>query len=139
MLTSDWDRYTARYALRLVQRWANASAWDGRILAAAQNFTTDEELDQWAAQTSRMANHPSGGAQMSPYGADYGVVDPNLAVKGLKDLWVIDSSTFVCFCLSDNEALANVDFSPSCQLATPWFLRILSQNEALTSSEMRTG
>jgi choline dehydrogenase-like flavoprotein len=94
MLTSEWEIWTMRNSLKMIQTWAAADAWDGRMLSAQQNFTTDDELDEWAREQSRMANHPVGGAQMSPVGADWGVTDPNTAVKGAQDLWVIDSSIF---------------------------------------------
>jgi choline dehydrogenase-like flavoprotein len=95
MLSSEWEIYTMREALKMIQRWSKADAWDGKILEPLQNFTTDEEFDEWARQETRMANHPCGGAQISAEDADYGVVNPNLSVKGLSDLFVIDSSIFV--------------------------------------------
>ena len=41
-------------------------------------------------------NHPAGTARMSPADAKWGVVDPELRVKGAKGLRVVDASVFVC-------------------------------------------
>jgi hypothetical protein len=39
--------------------------------------------------------HPVSTAKMSPKGASYGVVDPDLKVKGMKGLRIVDASVFV--------------------------------------------
>jgi choline dehydrogenase-like flavoprotein len=96
MYSSDWTKWTAQYSFQSIRAWANASAWNGHLTSAEQNFTTEAEFDQWMVETARMSNHPTGGATLSPYGADYGVTDPNTAVKGLSDLWIVDASIFVC-------------------------------------------
>lgn len=39
--------------------------------------------------------HPTGTAAMSPKGADWGVVDPDLKVKGVEGLRIVDGSVLV--------------------------------------------
>jgi choline dehydrogenase-like flavoprotein len=56
---------------------------------------TDEELDEYVRANSATIFHPVGTAAMSPKGAEWGVVDPDLKVKGVKGLRVVDASVLV--------------------------------------------
>ncbi|KAF5392193.1 hypothetical protein D9757_001525 [Collybiopsis confluens] len=70
-LTSPFDIAAMREALRIIYRYISAPVWDGYILSpfgALENIT---------ASPRRTA--------MSAKDADYGVVDPDLRVKGLRD------------------------------------------------------
>jgi hypothetical protein len=71
--------------------------WKDYILAPTvnmENFTTDE-LDQFIRNSAATINHPVGTAGMSARDALYGVVDPDLLVKGTRGLSVIDASVLV--------------------------------------------
>jgi choline dehydrogenase-like flavoprotein len=61
------------------------------------NATTDEEIDQVIREIAVTAWHPISTAAMSPKGASWGVVDPDLRVKGVSGLRVIDASIMVSF------------------------------------------
>lgn len=65
------------------------------ILAPFANASTDEELENAIRENSVTQWHPIGSAAMSPRGASWGVVDPDLRVKGVNGLRVIDASIMV--------------------------------------------
>ncbi|KAJ7497656.1 hypothetical protein FB451DRAFT_1212279 [Mycena latifolia] len=92
LLQSDFDLSVMREAVKSVQRFVTARAWDGYILASLINGTTDAELDAYIRSESSSEYHPVGTAAMSPKGAPYGVADPDLLVKGLTGLRVVDAS-----------------------------------------------
>jgi choline dehydrogenase-like flavoprotein len=57
--------------------------------------STDAEIDDFIRESGGSVFHPAGTASMSPKGATWGVVDPNLNVKGLSGLRVVDLSVAV--------------------------------------------
>lgn len=56
---------------------------------------TDDELDQFIRAHSGTVFHPAGSAAMSAKRTAYGVVDPDLTVKGLSGLRIVDLSVVV--------------------------------------------
>jgi choline dehydrogenase-like flavoprotein len=98
-LTSDFDLFVAREAIKRAHKFVTAPVWKDYILAPTvnmENFTTDE-LDQFIRNSAATINHPVGTASMSARDALYGVVDPDLLVKGTRGLSVIDASVLVRF------------------------------------------
>lgn len=95
LLGSDFDLYALREAIRSAQRFASASAWAGYIIGPVENLTSDEDVDEWLRSSSGSAFHPVGSAGMSARDADYGVVDPDLNVKGVHGLRIVDASVVV--------------------------------------------
>lgn len=65
------------------------------ILAPFANASTDAEIENAIREIADSAWHPVGTAAMSPKGANWGVVDPDLKVKGVNGLRVIDASIMV--------------------------------------------
>ncbi|KAL0568636.1 hypothetical protein V5O48_013344 [Marasmius crinis-equi] len=94
LLNSEFDKFLVREAIRSARRLLALPAWDGFVLSTPTNATTDDELDEYIAQNGAGLFHPVGSAAMSPKGADWGVVDPDLKVKGIEGLRVVDSSIF---------------------------------------------
>ncbi|KAF9257962.1 alcohol oxidase [Marasmius fiardii PR-910] len=94
LLGTDFDMSIMKYAIGAAQRFASANAWNGYILEGYTKATTDEEIDVLIRNTTRSIYHPVGTAAMSATDAGYGVVDPDLAVKGVSGLRVIDASVF---------------------------------------------
>ncbi|KAJ7282879.1 hypothetical protein C8J57DRAFT_53851 [Mycena rebaudengoi] len=92
LLGSEFDLVVMREAVKSVQRFVTARAWSGYILESQINGTTDAELDEYIRSGSSSEYHPVGTAAMSPKGAGYGVVDPDLLVKGLMGLRIADAS-----------------------------------------------
>ncbi|KAF5312315.1 hypothetical protein D9619_003708 [Psilocybe cf. subviscida] len=94
LLITELDMFTMREGFRAARRLFSAPAWDGYIIeqvAPAANLT-DAELDEFIRDNSFSASHPVGTAAMSAKGARYGVVDPNLLVKGATGLRIVDAS-----------------------------------------------
>ncbi|KAJ7681664.1 alcohol oxidase [Mycena rosella] len=94
LLTSDSDLFIMREAMKSALRFASAPAWAGYIISpVGVNFnSTDAELDTFIRATAATIYHAAGTASMSPKGAKWGVVDPDLLVKGLTGLRIVDLS-----------------------------------------------
>ncbi|KAI0675774.1 aryl-alcohol-oxidase from pleurotus Eryingii [Trametes maxima] len=96
-LSTAFDVAALRYAVRSVQRFVSASAWKGFITGPTLGFEdvhTDDEVDAWARQKAFTVWHPVGTARMAGCEAAEGVVNPDLTVKGVKGLRVVDASVF---------------------------------------------
>ncbi|KAF5355502.1 hypothetical protein D9758_006408 [Tetrapyrgos nigripes] len=94
LLSSEFDFFAIREAFKAAIRFVSTPSWAGYILAAPANATTDEELDEYIRMTAVTQNHPTGSCSMSPKGASWGVVGPDLKVKGIHGLRVVDASVF---------------------------------------------
>lgn len=57
--------------------------------------TTDNDIITFIRNTTRSASHGIGTAAMSAKGSKEGVVDPNLKVKGINGVRVVDASVMV--------------------------------------------
>lgn len=87
-----------REAIKSARRFLEAPTWAGYVLepsAALKNATTDELLDQYIKNSAFSTSHPVGTAAMSKKNAPYGVVDPDLLVKGVTGLRIVDASVMV--------------------------------------------
>ncbi|KAJ6594355.1 alcohol oxidase [Mycena capillaripes] len=132
LLTSEFDLFVMRYAIRSALRFAAAKSWAGYVIAppAGVNSTsTDEELDEYIRENAGTVFHPVGTASMSPLGAKYGVVNPDLKVKGLTGLRVVDLSVMVCVTLCYRCSLLTIQ-SLSYLLLIPRRPHISSEKEA---------
>ncbi|KAJ3903653.1 hypothetical protein F5879DRAFT_1010325 [Lentinula edodes] len=94
LFSTTFDRFVVREAFRNTKKFLAAHSWDDYILSPPTNATTDEELDEYINQNAATENHPVGTAAMSSKSAAYGVVDPDLRVKGLSGLRIVDASVF---------------------------------------------
>jgi choline dehydrogenase len=75
-----------------------ANAWQGYILGQVNNITnatSDADLESFARSTAAPNGHIVGTASMSPRGVNYGVVDPDLLVKDVQHLRIVDASVWV--------------------------------------------
>ncbi|KAF7366529.1 Alcohol oxidase [Mycena sanguinolenta] len=94
--TNEFDVVGVREGLKLAMAYIGAKAWQGYVLAPLnENITTatsDADLESFARANSSPTGHIVGTASMSPRGADYGVVDPDLLVKGIQHLRIVDAS-----------------------------------------------
>ncbi|KAJ7353650.1 alcohol oxidase [Mycena albidolilacea] len=94
LLQNDIDVSVLREGLKPIQRFFNASVWKDYLIAPTrdlENMTTDA-LNDFIRNTAAASWHLVGSATMSPRNADYGVVDPDLLVKGVRGLRIIDAS-----------------------------------------------
>jgi choline dehydrogenase-like flavoprotein len=69
--------------------------WSDYIISLVDTATTDAELNLFIQNNAITVSHGVGTAAMSPKGADYGVVDPDLRVKKVTGLRVVDASVLV--------------------------------------------
>ncbi|KAG5643347.1 hypothetical protein DXG03_001068 [Asterophora parasitica] len=92
LMDSTFDLFVMREAIRSARRFAKAPAFSDYVLRLEDTAVTDSELDQFIRGTAITVSHTVGTASMSPKGADYGVVDPDLRVKKVLGLRVVDSS-----------------------------------------------
>ncbi|KAF5351272.1 hypothetical protein D9756_008220 [Leucocoprinus leucothites] len=93
--TSDFDLVAAREALRSAFTFASAPVFQNVITGVAvpfTNATTDSEIDNILRNITGTGLHPIGTASMSPQGANWGVVDPDLTVKNVTGLRIVDAS-----------------------------------------------
>ncbi|KAJ7643638.1 aryl-alcohol-oxidase from pleurotus Eryingii [Roridomyces roridus] len=92
--TTEFDIFTARQAIQHAAKFVSASTWKDYIIAPTMdlaNLSTDA-LDQYIRNTTDVSWHLVSTASMSAWNATYGVVNPDLLVKGASGLRVIDAS-----------------------------------------------
>lgn len=85
-------------SVKAVQRFTSANAWKDYILSpfgALASATTDATIESFVRNNAGTIFHPVGTASMSPKGAGWGVVDPDLKVKGAEGLRIVDASIMV--------------------------------------------
>ncbi|KAJ6498864.1 aryl-alcohol-oxidase from pleurotus Eryingii [Mycena sanguinolenta] len=94
LLGTEVDLFIIREALKSALRFTTAPAWQNFVISpfGVNSTDTDEELDGFIRENTATVFHPTGSAKMSPKGATWGVVDPDLSVKGLNGLRVVDLS-----------------------------------------------
>jgi len=95
LLGSEYDRHVMFTALKQVQKFASAPIFKDYIIrpyGAFANVKNDDDLREYIEEWTTTIWHPSCTAAMSKRGCSTGVVDPNLKVKGVNSLRVIDSS-----------------------------------------------
>jgi len=103
LLLQEVDVHVVREAIRSSRRFVAAKAFEGYILESLNTAETDEELEAYIRDNAVSFFHPVATAAMSPRNATWGVVDPDLKVKGVTGLRIVDASVavsacaFVCF------------------------------------------
>ncbi|EKM83234.1 hypothetical protein AGABI1DRAFT_69483 [Agaricus bisporus var. burnettii JB137-S8] len=93
--TAEVDVAAARDAIRNARKFFAAKAWEGYVtheLPPSAGAETDDELDAFISDVFTTTWHGCSTAKMTPKGADYGVVDPDLKVKGVRGLRIVDAS-----------------------------------------------
>ncbi|KAJ7772263.1 aryl-alcohol-oxidase from pleurotus Eryingii [Mycena metata] len=94
LLGSEVDFLIIREAVKSAFRFASSPSWKNYVISPfGLSFnSTDSEIDEWIRENGGSVFHPAGSCSMSPKGAAWGVVDPDLSVKGLSGLRVVDLS-----------------------------------------------
>ncbi|KAL0577503.1 hypothetical protein V5O48_004489 [Marasmius crinis-equi] len=95
LLTSEYDILVLREAFRSSNRFLSHPVWKDYLITPPTNATTDDEIDAYIRANAGPMNHPVGTAAMSARKAKDGVVDPDLKVKGVDGLRIVDASIFV--------------------------------------------
>ncbi len=95
---TDPDGYDERIMLtgvrlaRKIAEQAPMAAWVGRELAPGPDATTDDELLDYIHQCHNTVYHPAATARMGAVTDPMAVLDPELRVKGVSRLRVVDAS-----------------------------------------------
>ena len=86
-----------REALKSAFHFTTAPAWRNYVISpfGVNSTGSDAEIDDFIRENTGTVYHPVGTASMSPQGATWGVVDPDLTVKGLSGLRIVDLSIVV--------------------------------------------
>jgi len=95
LLSTDFDVFTLRSAVRSARRFLSAPIWKDYVLEPVGdigNATTDAQIDDYIRGHAGSSCHIVGTAAMSAKDADYGVVNPDLRVKGISGLRIVDAS-----------------------------------------------
>ncbi len=92
-LTAEGDIRTLRDGIRLIRDIAHEKpldAYRGREVTPGDNVTSDADIDAFIRNTAITAHHPAGTCRMGA--DDASVVDPELRVRGIVGLRVVDAS-----------------------------------------------
>ena len=87
-------RTAVRQARKFVAGAPNAFK-DWVVELADPVLSSDSEMDEWIRETAITVSHRVGTSAMSPRGAGWGVVDPDLRVKGVQGLRIVDAGVLV--------------------------------------------
>jgi choline dehydrogenase-like flavoprotein len=94
-LEAEHDRRVLRDGLRLVREIATQKPLDafrGDEIAPGPEVQSDAEIDAYVRETGWTAHHPLGSCKMGADGDAMAVVDPELRVRGVDGLRVVDAS-----------------------------------------------
>lgn len=96
----EFDRFALREAIRLAYRFVTSPGWENYIIEpsgslASVDISSDEQLDTYLRANVIAGLHSVGSASMSPRGARWGVTDPDLKVKGVRGIRIVDASVIV--------------------------------------------
>ncbi|KAF7346604.1 GMC oxidoreductase [Mycena sanguinolenta] len=94
LLVTDFDLFAARESIKKAYRFVEAPVWRDYIIAPTVNLLnmSTDALNEFIRNTSSSAAHIVLTAAMSAKDASYGVVNPDLLVKGASGLSIIDAS-----------------------------------------------
>ncbi|KAJ3575776.1 hypothetical protein NP233_g878 [Leucocoprinus birnbaumii] len=106
------DLAIAKESFSIIQRFVTSPAWANftlGLLGPSSNITGsanhDSLLVDYIRNSTISASHAIGTSSMSPKGASFGVVDPDLRVKGIRGLRIVDAGI--------------IPFSPSANTQAP--------------------
>lgn len=90
-----------REAIKTAFTFFSVPAWDKYIIgptpALAAAMESDDALDEYIRTAGIVTEHVVGTASMTAEDTSYGVVNPDLLVKGVAGLRIVDASVLVSF------------------------------------------
>ena len=87
-----------REAVKAAHRFVSAPVWQSLIVApfaSAVPTTTDAEIERYITNEANTFRHPMGTARIARASENTGVVGPDLLVKHVQGLRIVDASVFV--------------------------------------------
>ncbi|CCU75188.1 hypothetical protein BGHDH14_bgh06259 [Blumeria hordei DH14] len=81
-------------AARKIAKQAPFSNWILREVAPGPNVQTDDELSAYGRKVAHTVYHPAGTTKMGAADDNMAVVDPELKIRGLKDVRIADAGVF---------------------------------------------
>ncbi|KDR79239.1 hypothetical protein GALMADRAFT_223476 [Galerina marginata CBS 339.88] len=97
-LTTQFDIFTMREAVKAIKRFVAAPAWSDYVIGpfgdVFSKASTDAQIENYVRGLTTTIFHPVGTASMTPANAKTGVVNPDLTVKGADGLRIVDASVF---------------------------------------------
>lgn len=97
LFTTQFDILAAIEGIKMTQDFYKAPVWKNFIIAQtlpALN-STEAQLEDYIRNSTIPTMHAVGTAAMSARDATYGVVNPDLLVKGASGLRIVDASVMV--------------------------------------------
>ena len=94
-LSHPFDMQAIREGARILRRFFAGPAWSDYIAAPLTIGPDEAGFEEQVRAAILSTWHPVGTAAMSARGAGSGVLDPDLYVKGVRGLRVVDASAFV--------------------------------------------
>ncbi|TFK64709.1 alcohol oxidase [Pluteus cervinus] len=94
-LSSDFDLTVLRESVKSFQRLMSAKAWNGYLIGPygdLANLHTDALIDAYIRAQASTVYHPISTASMSPANAPWGVVTPDLKLKKVEGIRIVDAS-----------------------------------------------
>ncbi|KAF8144378.1 hypothetical protein K438DRAFT_1874128 [Mycena galopus ATCC 62051] len=94
LLQNDLDIFTIREGIKRANQFYSAPTWQDSIIGPTQDLenVTTAALDEIIRNSAGVGLHMVGSAAMSPRDAIWGVVNPDLLVKGVDGLRIVDAS-----------------------------------------------
>ncbi|KAJ6494400.1 alcohol oxidase [Mycena sanguinolenta] len=109
LLGANVDLVIMREAIKSAIRYTTAPAFKGYVISpVGLTDTSDAGIEAFIRANAGTVFHPVGTASMSPKGAQWGVVNPDLTVKGLTGLRVVDLSVVPYIPAAHTQAAAYV-------------------------------
>jgi choline dehydrogenase-like flavoprotein len=107
-MSSPYDMLVMRQAFETSLDFTGSETWKSYLGAPinglgpvieALKTNNSSVFEDFVRNNVENGAHAIGTSSMSPVGAPWGVVDPELRVKGIQGLRVVDASVFVCILL----------------------------------------
>ncbi|PPQ66925.1 hypothetical protein CVT26_010014 [Gymnopilus dilepis] len=97
-LTTKFDIAAMRESVKAIKRFAGAPAFSDYVIgpfgSPFSTAKTDAQIEDYVRGLTTTIFHPVGTASMSPQNSKTGVVNPDLTVKGIEGLRIVDASVF---------------------------------------------
>jgi choline dehydrogenase len=100
--TTAFDIGTAIQAVKTLQTLLATAPFKGKLGPPAVNLTSDAQVEAYIRSGATTVKHPVASARISKTTDQGGVVGPDLTVKKVKGVRVVDASIFVCVFLFVN-------------------------------------